>query len=108
VTVYPADVQRTHTSAPGAEPETQHHALELELQLLRSGVLEMAARRAACDECGRALLVGERYHVFDAAGEERRVCALCVANASDGARGPSVRVERVWAAERRLTIRRAA
>jgi hypothetical protein len=101
--VYPADLPRTQD-----EPEAPHHAPELELQLLRTGVLEMAAQRAACSECGRALLVGERYHVFDGAGKERRVCALCVAAAKKVARGQSIRVERVRAAERRLTIKRAA
>jgi hypothetical protein len=104
VTVYPADWSSTHSD----QEHQQHHAPELERQLLRSSVLEMAARRTVCTGCGRALLVGERYHVFDSGVQEQRLCDLCLTGGSAASHGDPPRVERVWAAERRLTIRRAA
>lgn len=87
----------------------KHHAPELELELLRSGVRRMAAQRPSCSTCRRSLLVGERLQVFLAAGSERQVCALCLgADAEGSSIGKLVRTERVRAGERLLRIRRAA
>lgn len=41
----------------------------------------MSAADATCAICGRTILAGERVHGFDAAGEERPVCELCVGRA---------------------------
>jgi hypothetical protein len=47
---------------------------DLERQLLRRGVGELAAGRHCCADCGRTPLVGERVHRY-ARGET--VCELC-------------------------------
>ena len=47
---------------------------DLERQLLRKGVVRLAAGRAHCSDCGRTPLVGERVHLFDDAD---LVCELC-------------------------------
>jgi hypothetical protein len=47
---------------------------DLERQLLRRGVGELAAGRHSCADCGRTPLVGERVHRY-ARGET--VCELC-------------------------------
>jgi hypothetical protein len=102
--MYPPDASET----PDTEAQ-QHHAPELELELLRAGVRKMAAQRAACSRCGRSLLVGERVQVFAAGGGERHICALCLAtDAPESSIGELVRTERVRAAERPLSVRRAA
>jgi hypothetical protein len=86
----------------------QHHAPELERQLLRRGLRRMAANRWACSRCGRSPLVGERLHVFALRGEERSICDLCLKAAPEGSFGDPVRMELVRAAERPLIVRRAA
>ena len=48
--------------------------LDLERQLLRRGVGELAADRHACTDCGRTPLVGERYHRY---ARGKVVCELC-------------------------------
>ncbi len=72
---------------------------DLERQLLRQSVDELAADRHACADCGRTPLIGEQVHRFPR-GET--VCALCrPARAADpvstdlvrhSERGQSVRV----------------
>ncbi len=47
---------------------------DLERQLLRRGVGELAASRHACADCGRTPLVGERYHRY---ARGKVVCELC-------------------------------
>lgn len=47
---------------------------DLERQLLRQSVDELAAGRHACADCGRTPLIGERAHRYPR-GET--VCALC-------------------------------
>jgi hypothetical protein len=100
---------------PSGESETpdpgsaQHHAPELELELMRAGVRKMAAQRPTCSRCARSLLVGERVQVFAAGGGERHICALCLVTEAEGSSvGKLVRTERVRAAERPLSVRRAA
>jgi hypothetical protein len=102
--MYPSDASQT----PDTEVQ-QHHAPELELELLRAGVRKMAAQRARCSHCRRSLLVGERVQVFAAAGRERHICALCLGTDAPGSSvGELVRTERVRAGERPLSVRRAA
>jgi hypothetical protein len=86
----------------------EHHAPELELQLLRHGLVEMVAHRMSCSRCGRSPLVGERLHVFAATGGEQKICDLCLDEARKGHLGEPTRVERVGAGERRLNVRAAA
>jgi 1,4-dihydroxy-2-naphthoyl-CoA synthase len=102
--MYPREV--SETPEPGPE---QHHAPELELELMRAAVRKMAARRPTCSRCARSLLVGELAHVFSAAGDERHICALCLVTEVDGSSaGNLLRTERVRAGERPLNVRRAA
>jgi hypothetical protein len=102
---------RTQPPEPPQTPDPkdlqEHHAPDLELQLLRRGLRGMAANRWACSRCGRSPLVGERLHVFAPQGQEQSVCSLCV-RAAEGSLGEPVRVERVRAGERPLNVRRAA
>lgn len=86
----------------------EHHAPELELQLLRRGLRWMTASRWACSRCGRSPLVGERLHVFASDGREQNVCDLCLKSAPEGSFGESVRMDRIHAGERPLSVRRAA
>lgn len=51
-----------------------NHEPELERQLLRRGVMALAAGRGRCDGCHRTPLVGERVHVYDGGGT---LCELC-------------------------------
>jgi hypothetical protein len=46
---------------------------DLELRLLRKGVGALTAGRAACADCGRTPLAGERLHHYGVAV----VCELC-------------------------------
>ena len=104
----------THTRPPeppqSPDPKDlqHHHSPELELALLRRGVRRMSASRWACSRCGRSPLVGERLHVFAPHGDEESICDLCMKKAPDGSFGDPVRLERVLAGERPLTVRRAA
>jgi hypothetical protein len=102
--MYPPQASETLDPDP-----QQHHAPELELELLRAGVRKMAAQRPECSRCRRSLLVGERAQVFADGGSERYVCALCLATEAEGSSvGELVRTERVRAGERPLSVRRAA
>ncbi len=53
---------------------TTTEAPDLELHLLRRGVLALAAGADRCDGCHRTPLVGERVHVYDGG---RTLCELC-------------------------------
>jgi hypothetical protein len=57
-----------------ARPATVLHESDLELALLRKGVVALAAGRHACADCGRTPLVGERVYRF---ARTEMVCALC-------------------------------
>jgi hypothetical protein len=93
---------------PDPKDLQEHHAPELELQLLRRGLRGMTAGRWACSRCGRSPLVGERLHFFASRGREQTACDLCIKEAPEGAFGEEVRLERVRAGERPLLVRRAA
>lgn len=71
---------------------------DLERQLLRKCVGALAARRAACRDCGRTPLVGEHIHIY---GDERVVCELCRSRR----RGRPQRSETVHHSERGQTVR---
>lgn len=74
------------------------HEPELERQLLRRGVMALAAGRDVCDGCHRTPLVGERVHVYD---NGRRLCELCRRERRDA----PVRSEPVLGVEHGLTVR---
>jgi hypothetical protein len=74
---------------------------DLERQLLRKGVVRLAAGRAHCHDCGRTPLVGERVHLFD---DGDLVCELCRPR-RDGA---PERSEAVHHSERGQTVKRRA
>jgi hypothetical protein len=74
---------------------------DLERQLLRKGVVRLAAGRAHCNDCGRTPLVGERVHLFD---DGDLVCELCRPRRS----GAPERSEAVYHSERGHTVRRRA
>jgi hypothetical protein len=93
---------------PDPKDLQEHHAPELELQLLRRGLRGMTASRWACSHCGRSPLVGERVHFFAPRGDEQSVCDLCLKRAPEGSFGEPVRMERVRAGERPLIVLRAA
>jgi hypothetical protein len=103
LTMYPPELPQTHDPKEIQE----HHAPELERQLLRSGVRKMATHRWQCSQCGRSPLVGERLQVFGEEPSERLVCELCLSTPGS-AHGEPRRTERVRAGERRLNVRRAA
>jgi hypothetical protein len=46
---------------------------DLELQLMRRGLDDMAAASERCGRCDRTPLVGEHVHVYD----DRVLCELC-------------------------------
>jgi hypothetical protein len=111
------NARRTRRKQPRLEPAPalpeeadlhEHHAPELERQLLRSCVHRMAAGRASCSACGRSPLVGERLLIVGSSRGERTVCELCLPYKPSDASVDVVRVERVSAGERRLTVERAA
>ncbi len=73
------------------------------------GVEAMAAERRECSRCGRSPLVGELLRVFvNRQGKTRAICETCIADSPGSALGDPVRVYRVGASERRLSISRAA
>jgi hypothetical protein len=74
---------------------------DLERQLLRQGVVRLAAGRAHCHDCGRTPLVGEHVHLFD---DGDLVCELCRPRRS----GAPERSEAVHHSERGHTVRRRA
>jgi len=74
---------------------------DLERELLRKGVVRLAAGRAHCNDCGRTPLVGERVHLFD---DGELVCELCRPRRS----GAPERSEAVHHSERGHTVRRRA
>ena len=47
---------------------------DLERELLRQGVVRLAAGRSCCADCGRTPLIGEQVHVY---GAHAVVCELC-------------------------------
>jgi|RhiMethySRZTD1v2_1073278.scaffolds.fasta_scaffold1993568_2 hypothetical protein len=93
---------------PDPKDLQEHHAPELELQLMRRGLRGMTANRWECSSCGRSPLVGERLHVFTSRDRERSICTLCLKAAPEGSFGEEVRMERIRAGERPLNVRRAA
>ena len=98
--LYPSHLPRT----PEPTDLTEHHAPELERQLLRRGIRTMTACRGRCTRCARSPLVGERLLIFASDGREGPVCELCVRSLPEGALGQPVRAERVHASERPLRI----
>jgi hypothetical protein len=74
---------------------------DLERQLLRQGVVRLAAGRAHCNDCGRSPLVGERVHLFD---DGELVCELC----RPAHRGAPERSVTVHHSERGQTVKRLA
>lgn len=82
-------------------PRTEHHAPELERQLLRRSVMALAAGRDCCDGCHRTPLVGERVHVYDGG---RTLCELC----RHERREAPLRSHAVHGSEHGITVRRAA
>jgi uncharacterized Zn finger protein (UPF0148 family) len=74
---------------------------DLERELLRKGVVRLAAGRAHCDDCGRTPLVGEHVHRF---ADGSLVCELCRPRRADAPE----RSEAVHHSERGQTVRRRA
>jgi hypothetical protein len=74
---------------------------DLERELLRKGVVRLAAGRARCHDCGRTPLVGELVYRF---GDGSLVCELC----RPGREGAPERSEAVHHSERGHTVRRRA
>ena len=74
---------------------------DLERELLRKGVVRLAAGRAACDDCGRTPLIGEHVHRF---GDGALVCELCRPRRA----GAPERSEAVHHSEHGHTVRRRA
>jgi hypothetical protein len=74
---------------------------DLERELLRKSVGELAAGRASCDDCGRTPLVGERVHLFR---DGALMCELCRPRRDD----LPERSETVHHSERGHTVRRRA
>jgi hypothetical protein len=74
---------------------------DLERELLRKGVVRLAAGRAHCHDCGRTPLVGERVHLFS---DGSLVCELC----RPGRVAVPERTEVVHHSERGQTVRRRA
>ena len=68
--------------------------------LLRRSVLSLDSGRARCSGCRRVPLVGERLHEMQTG---RTLCDLCVSKLPEGKR-EAVRVERVHASDRHLTV----
>ena len=77
---------------------TLQQAPDLERQLLRRGVMALAAGRDCCDGCHRTPLVGERVHVYDGG---RTLCQLC----ANERRETPLRSESVYGAEHGATVR---
>jgi len=81
------------------------HEIELERELLRKSVGDLAAGRPRCHDCRRTPLTGERTYVYD---RGQVVCALCRLLRSE----EPLRCEQVRGAEHgnavRLRIRAAA
>lgn len=50
------------------------HTPELEVALLRRGLLGLIAERERCGHCGRSPLVGEQLYIYDSGGV---LCELC-------------------------------
>jgi hypothetical protein len=98
--VYPSGTPQT----PEPIDLQEHHAPELERQLLRRWVRRTTVNRWACSTCGRSPLVGERLHVYAPEGIEKAVCDLCLKSAPDRAFGELIRTERVRAGERPLSV----
>ena len=92
------------TRPPSSEPGWRAGAErepDLERQLLRKGVVRLAAGRARCSDCGRSPLVGEHVHLFD---DGALVCELCRPRRD----GSPERSETVHHSERGHTVKRRA
>ena len=68
--------------------------------LVRSSIGTLPPSTAACGECHRTPLAGERMHELDGG---RTLCDLCFAELPEERR-VAVRTERVHASERRLAV----
>ena len=77
---------------------------ELAAMLVRSSIGTLPSTIAACGDCRRTPLAGERVHELDGG---RTLCDLCFARLPDDRR-LAVRSERVHASERRLSVVPAA
>jgi hypothetical protein len=77
---------------------------ELAAMLVRSSIGTLPSTTAACGECRRTPLAGERMHELDGG---RTLCDLCFARLPDDRR-LAVRTERVHASEHRLSVVPAA
>jgi hypothetical protein len=77
---------------------------ELAAMLVRSSIGTLPSTTAACGECRRTPLAGERMHELDGG---RTLCDLCFARLPDDRR-LAVRTERVHASERRPSVVPAA
>ncbi len=72
---------------------------DLERQLLREGVAQLAVGRSACADCGRTPLIGEHVHRYE---DGATVCELC----RPRRRRPPEHSELVRHAEHGGTVRR--
>lgn len=68
--------------------------------LLRKSARSLESGRSSCSKCHRTPLVGERLHEMDTG---RVLCDLCVSTVPAKNR-TAVRVERVHATERHLSV----
>ena len=73
---------------------------ELAAMLVRSSIGTLPSTTAACGDCRRTPLAGERMHELDGG---RTLCDLCFAGLPEERRY-AVRTERVHASERRLAV----
>lgn len=76
----------------------------LESIMLQKSIGSMESDRPTCSRCRRTPLVGEFLHRLESG---RRLCGLCLAGLPDADR-PSVRSERVHAAERSIPVEKRA
>ena len=72
--------------------------------LVRSSIGALPPSGAACADCHRTPLAGERMHELN---DGRTVCDLCFADLPEESR-VAVRTERVHVSERRLAVVRSA
>jgi hypothetical protein len=68
--------------------------------IVRSSIGTLPSVSAACEDCRRTPLAGERMHELDGG---RTLCDLCFADLPEERR-VAVRTERVHASERRLAV----
>lgn len=88
--------------------ETIHHSPDLELEILRRSIGEMAAEREGCAACGRTPLIGEHMAGFvDHAGESW-LCETCACSPVAAAYGESRERRRVGPRAGTVTVLRRA